>query len=820
MRVANEPLLLTPGMRSAFSAAARTLLGDRRLAEADDPVRLTSFLLLAKAPVGTARVETMSRDLAGWLGYGISHVAHTVVPGVRASGIATCERSRDAAGWTHALRFELLPLKEARAEQGLNPLSLLNKRDLATLLHFTEAVLCPGWAPKDKPETPAGFFAARRGRGAATDRLAMLLLALDARQDGRVRMAPGRLPAGYSRAEVTVARLLRCDVEDAVGVLKRLLAMGAVEWDRPERFGQDRLLVPAIQSAYERARAALLSPAGESPSESPALPEAAPLSDNECCARCGGEEAVEEPLLEGDGWAQLSFEDVPEVDEAGACGDQTFEFDASSQVDAGFESASEVGLCADPHADHPPVVALSASSAAALDCFSGSAVLGEDPLRECARTDEDQPAPTFAEPLSSDTADPLRGEKQTTPPATGTSSARRTWVLTRPVDVPEDLKGVLAPVAWQWSLLGRESTSKWLANAVRLELVRLRSLAGDELAEQRLAQRIARRLDRQGTRPVQDLSGWLIKRGLPQNRECWSAVCDDGIRLDTAGTCESCTCLVGDRRGLRAVVAQRVVTQHPHLPAGEWRSVYEGELRATVEHQAAVDLVRRERTAQQQIGYRAAIEEQKLQIAAAKAERAVQPCADCGLPDAAGLCMTCTIRRRTAAVVEQAVDLAVALRAEFDDPQKLSALTEQVARDTWMVVRQAVVPEEFDDPTSRAYAERELAKRVLEQRRRRALQRLRESQPAEAEAAHVRRMSLRGMFLTEKNRKRAEKAADEARDRVAEDLLGEYLGDLYRARAEAVPREPMVAWSERCVEFAERPLDEDAVTTGALVGAS
>ncbi|MGW1616641.1 hypothetical protein ACWCQZ_45960 [Streptomyces sp. NPDC002285] len=152
-------------MHSALSTAARTLLNDARLAEASDPVRLTAVVMLAKASVASARVETMSRDLAGWLGYGISHVAHTVVPEVRASGIATCERSRDAAGWTHALRFELLALKEARAEQGMNPMAMLNKRDLATFLRFCEAVLCPGWAPKDKPATPAGFLAARRGRG-------------------------------------------------------------------------------------------------------------------------------------------------------------------------------------------------------------------------------------------------------------------------------------------------------------------------------------------------------------------------------------------------------------------------------------------------------------------------------------------------------------------------------------------------------------------------------------------------------------------------------------------------------------------------------
>ncbi|MBC7271498.1 MAG: hypothetical protein H5T76_22785 [Streptomyces sp.] len=807
-------------MRSAFRAAVRALLDDPRLEGACDLVRLTSVVVLVKAPVTSAHVIMMQRDLAGWLGYGVSHVAHTVVPRVRASGVATCERARDAAGWTHALDFELLPLKEARAEQGLNPLSLLNKRDLATMLRFTEAVLCPGWAPKDKPATPAGFMSARQGRDSATDRLAMLLLALEAREDGSVRMAPGRLPEGYTRSEVTVARLLGCSLDAAVEVLKRLLAMGAVDWDRPERFGQDRLLIPAIRAAYQRARAASSPQPDEASGEVPGSEkEETPSSEAGSCPRCVGDAAHEELVLEGDGWEQLSFEDVPAGATDSACGDQTAGSEASSQVDAGFEGDSVAGLCADPHAAHPPVVTLSASSAGSLDCFSGSAVLGDGPLRERACAGEDRPEITLADPASSGKADPLRGEQQTASPAAGRGSAGRTRVFVRPVAIPDDLKVALAPVAWLWAGLGRESTGKWLARAVRLELVRLRGLVGDERADRRLAERLKRRLDRQGTRPVQNLAGWLLKRGLPQQAECWSTLCDDGIRMDTGGICESCTCRIGDRRGLRTVVAARVTAQHLHLPPGEWRASYESELRATVAYQAAMDLVRRERTAEQQVAFRAAVEEQKAQLALAKAERAAQPCADCGVSGAAGLCMTCTLRRETVAVVEKAVDVAVALRADVDDQQALDALTEQVTQDTWAFVRKAAVPGGCDDPTSRAYAEREVAKRVLETRRGRALERLRESKPAEAEAAHVLRMAMRGMFPTEKNLKRAKKAAAKARARVAEELLGEFLCDLYRARAAAMPQERVPAWNERCAELAVRPLAEDEVATKELVGA-
>ncbi|MFE0356514.1 hypothetical protein ACFW2K_22580 [Streptomyces nigra] len=807
-------------MRSAVLSSVGTLFADPRLEGACDHVRLTSVLLLAKASVASTHVITMSRDLAGWLGYGVSHVAHTVVPRVRESGIATCVRARDAAGWTHALDFELLPLKEARAQRGLNPLSLLNKRDLATFLRFCEAVLCPGWAPRDRPATPAGFFARRRGRGSATDRLAMLLLALNARSDGRVPMAPGRLPQGYSRSEVTVAKLLGCSYEDASAVLKRLLVLGGVEWDRPERYGQDRLLVPAIRDAYERARA-VSKPAVEPSVEEESPPEVPEeLTAGVGCGCCGGEWESEELVLSGDGWAQLSFADVPLEVPGSACGDQKPDFAASSQVNAGFDGASGDAVSADPHAAHPPVVSLSSSSAGALDCFSGSAVLGEGQLPERAGAREDRPGAAEPVAASSDEAGPLRGEQHKAPTGSGLGSGSpvRTGSFVRPVGVPEDLKVALAPVAWLWAGLGRASTGAWLAKAVRLELVRLRSFVGDAegVAERRLAERLKRRLDRQGTRPVQDLAGWLIRRGLPQEKGCWSNLCDDGIRIDSGGSCPSCDCLIGDRRGLRRVVAADVAARNPYATAGEWRGVYEAALRAKVEYQGAVDAVRRERAAEQQVAFYAAIEEQKAQLAEDKARRAARPCEDCGRAEAAGLCMTCALRRSTKALVDQAVDIAVALRADVDDPQGVALLTEQVARDTWSVVRDAQAPDGADDPGSRAFAEKELATKVLEQRRQRALSRLRESQPAEMEAAHVRRMALHGMFPTDKNRKRAEEAAAKARDRVAQELLRDFLGDLHRARATAVPRERPSAWSERCLDLAARPLFEDTVAAAVV----
>lgn len=67
--------------------------------------------------------------------------------------------------------------------------------------------------------------------------------------------------------------------------------------------------------------------------------------------------------------------------------------------------------------------------------------------------------------------------------------------------------------------------------------------------------------------------------------------------------------------------------------------------------------------------------------------------------------------------VNQAVDVAVAVRADVDDPRAAATLTAQVAEDTWAFVRGAGASDSADDPVSRAFAEKDLAAKVLEQRR-------------------------------------------------------------------------------------------------------
>lgn len=90
-----------------------------------------------------------------------------------------------------------------------HPLALA-KAELATLLRLVEAVMAPGWAHRDGRVTRAGLVGTRTGRGAATDRLALLLLVLEARERGWVRLCGGAVDTRRGRAAATVARLLGC----------------------------------------------------------------------------------------------------------------------------------------------------------------------------------------------------------------------------------------------------------------------------------------------------------------------------------------------------------------------------------------------------------------------------------------------------------------------------------------------------------------------------------------------------------------------------------------------------------------------------------
>ncbi|MEU2282478.1 hypothetical protein ABZ614_11160 [Streptomyces sp. NPDC013178] len=771
-------------MRTALAAAVHCLLGDARLSQAPVVARLASVVLLAKAPASSSRVRILYRDLAGWLGCSVSHVGHTVLPTLRRAGVVTSTPDRDASG-TKAVVLDLLPLREARAAHEAHPLALLTKDDLATLLRMSEAVTCPGWAPADKPETPAGFMAARKGHNAAVDRLAMVLLVLEARRDGRVRMAPGRVAAGYGRADATLARVLGCSAAAAVPVVDRLVRLGVVELEGPDR---NRLRVPPVAEAFTRTRLTQTGVGRDEATPAPGKPAPCPR-----CSACADGDAREELVLAGKGWRQESFDDVPTDRTQSAFRDHNASPTSSSQVITGTEGRADSAGSAGLHTDHTSVVDLSGLGSGDRNCFSGSAGSHHGDRRGRAHTRDDHPARETAADGHQATGRPLRRDKpDICSPRSGMSFGSATsWA--GGASIPADLALVLAPVRELWGRVTRETTRRWLAREVRLELTRIGGVVGAEYSQRALAARLLRRLEQQ-TAPVHDVAGWLLRRGLPQRAECWSVLCDDGVRMDTGGACESCQCRLADRQAVRKMVVMDIAARWPPVPIDARRHLVDQELRARFADRVAHDLTRRGQAAQEREQREGVIDQQRAQLARREAERVAAACQGCGLPEAGGMCMQCALAERTADLVDQAIDVVVALRADFDDAPEVTRLVRQVERDTWSVVRQ--VNAGIEDPSVRAYAEYDRARRLLKERRRSALARLEVSAPAEAEAVHVQRTVLRRHGqVTADVREKARMEAAAARTRAAHGLLAEYLGDVYRFRAAfptstALPRNP------------------------------
>ncbi|MFD8727755.1 hypothetical protein [Streptomyces sp. NPDC059611] len=793
---------LSDRARSTLEAAVHALLSDERLESQPEIVRLAAVILLAKAPAESSKIRIRYRDLAGWLGCSVSYVGHTVLPALKRALIVTSKAHRGADGLPEAIDLDLIPLREAREAGTSHPLASLTQKNLATLLRLCEAVTCPGWSPRDRPETPAGFMAARRGFRASTDRLAMVLLVLHARSNGRVRLVPGRVAEGFGRVDATVARLLGYEVVDAVAVVDRLVVLGHVEFEG-DAGTRNRLRVPAVAEARVRLRRRG-RPAREE--EAAELVEENTASCPNCQAVAGDKEEFEESL-DGAWWTQPGFDDLLGEQEESAFGDQDALPSALSQVNEGFIDGSVDKSSAHPHPSHPPVADHSENYAGGESRFSGSAVSGCGQRREGACAREDQ----IGQPESNDapagsTGSPLRGEehRSRTAPHRGLAGT----VFRGPVTVPEDLHQALMPVTWLWSGLGRASTSGWLARKVREELVRLAGIVGPQSASSALAGRLQRRLDRQGIHPVKDLVGWLLRTGLPQAQGCWSRTCDDGTRMDTGGPCQSCECLIGDRRGLRQAAAAAVAARYPRATPEELRPLYEQELRERFEQQAAYDIGRREQAETERSARDCAVAEQRAQLAQQKAARAAAPCRQCGTPDAHGCCPVCALGDSTRRLVSQAVDLVLALKADLGDAEAFGDLEAQVERDSWKVV-QDVGAKAAGAPELRAWAEYDRARQLLEQRRGRALQSLRFSAVADEEADRVQEMAQIGPWSTEEEEDVVERRVGETRSRVAQTLMKEYLADLSWFRDQTQPRPAVRPWAERLAELVERPLDTE-----------
>ncbi|WP_333750110.1 hypothetical protein [Streptomyces sp. IBSBF 2394] len=792
---------------------------------APDAVRLAVLVLASRTPWETGVVEIRTSELGRWLGMSASYTASNVVPGLRRSGVVSVETAEGDYGQDDGLKCKVLPLWAAQDVVG-HPLNLA-KKEYATLQRLLEAVMAPGWKHKDGWVTPAGLIGTRTGRGAATDRLALLLLVLEARETGRVRQCGGTVDTKRGRAAATVARLLGCTASAGERVLERLEDRELVLRVRLKTASglsnRSRLMVPAVAAAHGRT-------VGDDVQEGRADALEPEFSDPDDAAGPGEASELEtDPQVSG----------MPVTDVA---------------------NVAEPDVAAALHTDHPHLVT-PVSSPALSGGFSGEGRGGEGrrPERACAGEDQAVDSKDAAAGSVSPVAEggPLRGEKPKEssvderggqcaagagtggrPKAVGWDKAqqqRRVGLPTRPA-----LQVALGPVAGLWAQLSGWQQDQVQA-AAEAEIKRLEGLLEHQGGGPRLlANRLTDRLKETGGEALIDKPyGWLIRKGLVQRQACTDPRCDDGIRLDTRADCEMCGNVIHIRRAHRAKTAAEIDRELPGLNDSERRRLLEERLRERVaieaedlawrQEQARVEQTRRDaaRAAAQE---RAERERQK--AAAAEAVRRAQPCEDCGRDQAAGLCEACDHRRQTETLIGEAALLAAAGTADLSDPDSVAAVTSEARTAigsgiaaAWQQFLQItdVAALEADPEAARdayAFTGFDTARQAVQEFQTTALAMLGRTEEAEAEA--------RRAFKAEQGRPwfqhnptgadavaAATEKAEAARERTAEHLLAVRLEQLRERAAAGTEAAAAAPWTDRLPELAARSLDGEAA--GAVI---
>ncbi|MFI7178972.1 hypothetical protein [Streptomyces spororaveus] len=821
-RAAGHPLSLGPDARARLGGAVRALLDVAGLNGASDAVRLAVLVLASRTPSGTGVVRIRTSELGRWIGLSASYVASEVLPVLRRSGVVSVGTAEGEYGQDDGLECRVLPLWAAQDVVG-HPLNLA-KKEYATLLRLLEAVMGPGWTLRDGRVIPAGLIGTRTGRGAATDRLALLLLVLEARETGRVRQCGGAVDTKRGRAAATVARLLGCTASAGERVLERLEERELVLRVRLRTgsglANRSRLMVPAVAAAHGRT-------ASDDVQEDRAKAPKPDFSDPDVAARAGEPSELE---------TESQFSGVSVADEA---------------------DVAEPDVAAALHTDHShlitPVVPLQLSRG-----FSGEGRGGHHGLPDRACVGEDQVAngETAAAATGSPMAGsgPLRGEKPEEslvdervgqraavagaggrPKAVGGGKAQQQ----RRVGLPADLRlrVALGPVAWLWERLSGWQQDQVEA-ATKAELAQLAGLGvAPEGAPRLLADRLTDRLEETGGEALVDKPfPWLIRRGLPQRRACSHRKCDDGIRLDTGEDCENCANVLHLRRSRRARIAAEVEAQLPGLGERERRQVLEERLRKAAALEAE-DLVWRRQQVREEQERRAAARAEAAALAEAERQAAaaalqVLPCEDCGQEHAGGLCEVCGYRRQTEALTAEAGLVAAAGSADLDDSEAVAAVLVHVRETLQAAARKvqddflgSAEPGELDaDPLGTAsvlaFGALQAMQDAAPEYRRQALEMLSRTEEAEAEA--------RRAYRTEQGRRwfrhnptgadaiaAATKAADTARERTAQYLLATRLERLREQAAAWTDQAAAAPWTDRLPELAARPLDGGAA--GAVI---
>ena len=588
-----NPLRLTKTMRTRLLAAVRALLSDPGLKGADDPVRLAAVVLMAKAKVATdysARIT--ATELGRWIGLKKSRVAHHVVPELRERGVLGSNETTNAAGWMTGLECWVVPMYRAQHGGDRRHALALSKVELIVLLKLIEALFAPGWTHEGGRVTPAGMLADRTGRGAATDRLGLLLMVLSSNSKGWLQLCSGSVDTERGRPAATVARLLGCSPAAGAKVLSRLEEQ------------QDVLSVDRRETAsglHARSRVRLL-----------------PVAKAHGIAVREAREA-----------ADAVFSDLAGT----ASGDLEVTVEAVTPVVTGVQGIGE-GLEADSadradaahlHASHAPVVTPGGS----LSLSGGSSGEGRGgnhglPDRACVREDQAVDGAGAAAGSASPVAEggPLRGEQPekasiinriepdcgdlvaTDAPSVDAAGPGTRGHTTLP---PLDVRGVLGPVRWLWAKIERSGARTTVVRRTRAALDELAEIVGPDQAAPALTARLTRRLHNQGGEAlVTDPAAWIIGRGLPQQHTgCGDARCDGGHRLDTSTDCEACADRHADRQALRRQAAAAVDARHPHLTGAARRTAIEGHLRTEVQHAALLRQARHDRQAAERAARRA-----------------------------------------------------------------------------------------------------------------------------------------------------------------------------------------------------------------------
>ncbi|MGW1596995.1 hypothetical protein [Streptomyces sp. NPDC002343] len=550
-----NPLQLTETMRERLLAAVRALVSDPALKGAGDPARLAAVVLMAKAKVADDfSTRITARELGRWIGLKPSRVAHHVLPQLRDRGVLGSREKVSEAGRMTGLECWVVPMYRAQHGGDRRHVLALSRVELVVLLKLIEALFAPGWEHRDGRTTPAGMLADRTGRGAATDRLGLLLMVLSSNTKGWLQLCSGSVDTERGRPAATVARLLGCSPAAGAKVLSRLQAQDVLSVDR-------RATASGLNA---RSRVRLLPVAK---AHGIAVREAREAADAVFSDLAG--------TASGDHGAAGEFVSpvVAGVQGAG----EAVEADTADRADAAHLHASHASVVT-------PVSPLSLSGG-----FSGEGRGGNHRRPDRARVREDGP---------------LRGEQQEKSPSISEKSSRGLVVgaSVRVVDgggqgrqqrervplPPEDLQAVLAPVDLVWARLERPAARRLVEVAARSELTRVEGFAGRADAPQVLADRLARRLSEQlrAGGPINDPVGWLIGRGLPQRQQCGDARCDDRVLLDSGRDCPRCEDRQIDRRAQRSAVAAAVEAAMPHASEAERRAEVDRQLHERVTAQA------------------------------------------------------------------------------------------------------------------------------------------------------------------------------------------------------------------------------------------